>query len=369
MNVPWDGPGMGDAEYALAFDELVMPVAHAFAPDIVLVSAGFDAARGDPLGGCDLTPAGYAHLTHRLLALAGGRVVVALEGGYNLTSISRGMEAVTRVLMGQAPPPLVALPLGAGDRGMPAGEGARDEAVFVGTPREQPPPRGDVFEPTRVQAAALEAACEDMNRDDTLEAVAPAASAARTVVNALRVHMRYWPALRAKWRAMERVAADAAEAKERRKAAVDAAAAAAATENGVDGVVFTYVSSAAGAGSGEEGEGEDGDEAGDDDEDDADDDDENDENDEDEDGDEEDEEEGSGDDDGAQASDDADEGAAEVAAAEGGGPAVVGAGGLAGKRAVAEGEVEGEGGDAEGVEADEGEHADGGGAAKRARLD
>lgn len=101
---------MGDAEYALAFDELIMPVASAFGPDIVLVSAGFDGARGDPLGGCDITPAGYAHMTHRLLALAGGRMAVVLEGGYNLRSISRSMEAVVRVMLGEAPPPLLPVP-------------------------------------------------------------------------------------------------------------------------------------------------------------------------------------------------------------------------------------------------------------------
>jgi acetoin utilization deacetylase AcuC-like enzyme len=49
---------MGDAEYLAAFDELLMPVARQFNPDLVLVSAGFDAAEGDPLGGCKLTPAG-----------------------------------------------------------------------------------------------------------------------------------------------------------------------------------------------------------------------------------------------------------------------------------------------------------------------
>ena len=79
---------MGDAEYVHAMDELIMPVATSFDPDIVLVSAGFDGARGDPLGGCDITPAGYAHMAHRLLALAGGRMAVVLEGGYNLGSIA-----------------------------------------------------------------------------------------------------------------------------------------------------------------------------------------------------------------------------------------------------------------------------------------
>ncbi len=50
-----------------------------FNPGLVLVSAGFDAARGDPLGGYHVTPEGYAHLTHLLMSLAGGRVLLILE--------------------------------------------------------------------------------------------------------------------------------------------------------------------------------------------------------------------------------------------------------------------------------------------------
>ena len=52
VNIPWNGSGMGDTEYALAFYNIVLPIAYEFNPDLVLVSAGFDAARGDPLGKC-----------------------------------------------------------------------------------------------------------------------------------------------------------------------------------------------------------------------------------------------------------------------------------------------------------------------------
>ncbi|XP_048450003.1 histone deacetylase 6-like, partial [Rhincodon typus] len=75
-----------------------------FQPDLVLVSAGFDAARGDPLGGCEVTPECYAHMTHMIMCLAGGRVVFALEGGYNLTAISESMAMCTRTLLGDTPP-------------------------------------------------------------------------------------------------------------------------------------------------------------------------------------------------------------------------------------------------------------------------
>ncbi|XP_036435365.1 LOW QUALITY PROTEIN: histone deacetylase 6 [Colossoma macropomum] len=110
VNIPWNGAKMGDPEYLAAFHNVVMPIAREFAPELVLVSAGFDAARGDPLGGYQVTPEGYAHLTHQLLSLAAGRVLVILEGGYNLTSISESMAMCTSMLLGDAPPMLPPLP-------------------------------------------------------------------------------------------------------------------------------------------------------------------------------------------------------------------------------------------------------------------
>ncbi|KAM4696470.1 protein deacetylase HDAC6 [Rhinophrynus dorsalis] len=106
VNIPWNGGKMGDPEYLTAFHRVVMPIAYEFNPQLVLISAGFDAARGDPLGGCHVSPEGYAHMTHLLMGLAGGRVVMVLEGGYNLTSISESMAMCTRALLGDPPPPL-----------------------------------------------------------------------------------------------------------------------------------------------------------------------------------------------------------------------------------------------------------------------
>jgi histone deacetylase 6 len=103
VNVPLPA-GCGDAEYLAAFDRVLLPVARDFAPELVLVSAGYDAADGDLLGSMRITPAGYARLTQRLLGLAGGRVVLALEGGYNLDAIARSAEASLRVLLGEAAP-------------------------------------------------------------------------------------------------------------------------------------------------------------------------------------------------------------------------------------------------------------------------
>ncbi|WVQ79099.1 hypothetical protein IAT38_001193 [Cryptococcus sp. DSM 104549] len=103
VNVPWPGPGFGDADYIYAFQKIIMPIGYEFDPDLVIISAGFDAADGDQLGQCHVTPAAYGHMTHMLTALAGGKVVVALEGGYNLEAISNSALAVARVLLGETP--------------------------------------------------------------------------------------------------------------------------------------------------------------------------------------------------------------------------------------------------------------------------
>lgn len=106
VNIPWPGKGMGDADYIHAFQSIVMPIAMEFAPELVIISAGFDAAKGDDLGECEVTPAGYAHMTHMLSGLANGKLVVALEGGYCLDAISTSATAVARVVLGEAPPEL-----------------------------------------------------------------------------------------------------------------------------------------------------------------------------------------------------------------------------------------------------------------------
>uniref|UniRef100_A0ACD5YZU4 Uncharacterized protein n=1 Tax=Avena sativa TaxID=4498 RepID=A0ACD5YZU4_AVESA len=100
INVPWEHAGCGDADYVAVWDHVLLPVAEAFDPDIILLSAGFDAAKGDPLGGCCITPDGYALLLTKLLGFAKGRIVLALEGGYNLKSIANSVCACARVLLG-----------------------------------------------------------------------------------------------------------------------------------------------------------------------------------------------------------------------------------------------------------------------------
>ncbi|KAG8229704.1 hypothetical protein J437_LFUL009829 [Ladona fulva] len=111
VNIPWNKRGVGDTEYIYAFQQVVMPIAYEYAPQLVIVSAGFDAAVGDPLGGCRVTPEAYGHMTSWLSSLAGGKVVVVLEGGYNVTSTSLSLVACTKALLGDPLPPLgVAFP-------------------------------------------------------------------------------------------------------------------------------------------------------------------------------------------------------------------------------------------------------------------
>uniref|UniRef100_A0A8C1I774 Histone deacetylase n=1 Tax=Cyprinus carpio TaxID=7962 RepID=A0A8C1I774_CYPCA len=101
-------PPMGDADYLAAFRTVVMPIAHEFAPDVVRVSSGFDAVEGHPppLGGYKLTAKCFGYLTKQLMGLAGGRLVLALEGGHDLTAICDASEACVSALLGNELDPI-----------------------------------------------------------------------------------------------------------------------------------------------------------------------------------------------------------------------------------------------------------------------
>jgi acetoin utilization deacetylase AcuC-like enzyme len=100
-------PGCGDAIYFRAFDEVLAPLAERWRPDVILVSAGYDAHWSDPLAQMRLTVDGYVGLVERLRALAKalceGRLVAVLEGGYNLGAVAAAVVATCQVLAGQAP--------------------------------------------------------------------------------------------------------------------------------------------------------------------------------------------------------------------------------------------------------------------------
>uniref|UniRef100_A0A3P9M892 Histone deacetylase n=1 Tax=Oryzias latipes TaxID=8090 RepID=A0A3P9M892_ORYLA len=111
VNVAFTGglePPMADAEYLAAFRTVVMPIAKEFAPDMVLVSSGFDAVDGHapPLGGYKVTSKCFGYLTRQLMDLAGGRLVLALEGGHDLTAICDASEACISALLGNELEPI-----------------------------------------------------------------------------------------------------------------------------------------------------------------------------------------------------------------------------------------------------------------------
>jgi acetoin utilization deacetylase AcuC-like enzyme len=105
VNVPLEA-GATDNDYRLVYDTIVGPVVESFAPDLVLVSAGFDAHERDPLAGMRLSTEGYAAIVSRLRAAAecacGGRLAMVTEGGYDLRAFAECLTACVNILDGQA---------------------------------------------------------------------------------------------------------------------------------------------------------------------------------------------------------------------------------------------------------------------------
>jgi acetoin utilization deacetylase AcuC-like enzyme len=109
VNLPLPA-GCGDAEYLTAFDAIVAPVLREFRPEIILVSAGFDAHAADPLGGMQVTTRGFVGLAERVRAVADdlcdGRLVLLLEGGYDLEALGASVAAIVELLSTPEPPPI-----------------------------------------------------------------------------------------------------------------------------------------------------------------------------------------------------------------------------------------------------------------------
>jgi acetoin utilization deacetylase AcuC-like enzyme len=129
MNIPIER-GATDEDYDLVFREIVVPVTSQFSPELVIVSAGFDAHEEDPIGGMRMTAGGFARLTGRLCAVAdrcaSGRLVLVTEGGYHLQALAESLSATLMAMddaasvdavPGAAAPP--------SDRGRHAAEQAR----------------------------------------------------------------------------------------------------------------------------------------------------------------------------------------------------------------------------------------------------
>jgi len=111
INIPWNSSTMSESEYLAALFTIILPVAYEVNPELILVSAGFDAARNDPLGFYDVSPEFYGHLIHHLLPVCGGRLLACLEGGYQLTSISLSSASCVAALLGHPLPTLPMSPL------------------------------------------------------------------------------------------------------------------------------------------------------------------------------------------------------------------------------------------------------------------
>lgn len=99
INIAWPSGGFGDADYLAAFESVVVPVASEFDPDLILVSAGFDSARHDPLGGLCVSPECFAKMTEELMKI-NSKVVMVLEGGYNVLQLADCVHKCVRALLG-----------------------------------------------------------------------------------------------------------------------------------------------------------------------------------------------------------------------------------------------------------------------------
>lgn len=119
VNMPL-AAGHGDASFAALYEAILWPVAERFQPQLILVSAGFDSHWTDPIAGMRLSLTGYAHLTRELIRMAeqfcGGKIVFALEGGYNLDALSHGVVNIGYALLGDS---TISDPLGQPKDGRP----------------------------------------------------------------------------------------------------------------------------------------------------------------------------------------------------------------------------------------------------------
>jgi acetoin utilization deacetylase AcuC-like enzyme len=97
--------GQDDSDYGVVFHDLFLPAARAFAPDLVLVSAGFDPHERDPLADMQVTERGFAAMCSALAQLAdetcGGKLALVLEGGYDLSALTTSVRACLEVLGGR----------------------------------------------------------------------------------------------------------------------------------------------------------------------------------------------------------------------------------------------------------------------------
>ena len=131
INVPLPG-GEGDMEFARMYNELVIPVTREYKPELILISCGFDIYNGDPLGAMQVTPDGFAWMTRKMVEVAeevcNGKLLITLEGGYNLTGMRDGALSVLSELCGEKL-----------DCGYPVNLSAKKAASFAASKADCPP--------------------------------------------------------------------------------------------------------------------------------------------------------------------------------------------------------------------------------------
>lgn len=101
VNCPFLMTGMDDGDYLTLFKFVFSPILKEFKPNLLIVSAGFDCAAGDLLGPMKVSRNGFSHMLLFMLEAAPGRVVCALEGGYDLQCTARGAQACIETLLGE----------------------------------------------------------------------------------------------------------------------------------------------------------------------------------------------------------------------------------------------------------------------------
>ncbi|KAF5294820.1 hypothetical protein FQA39_LY00304 [Lamprigera yunnana] len=107
INIGVSSDNLYNVDYIQMFLSIVLPIIYSFAPEVILVSAGFDAGINDPLGGYHVTPECYGHFIQLIKPFALGRIIMALEGGYNNITTKYGMNICIKTLLGDPLPILI----------------------------------------------------------------------------------------------------------------------------------------------------------------------------------------------------------------------------------------------------------------------
>uniref|UniRef100_A0AC35GNE7 Histone deacetylase domain-containing protein n=1 Tax=Panagrolaimus sp. PS1159 TaxID=55785 RepID=A0AC35GNE7_9BILA len=104
INIPINENGGTHNDYLFILFTIVLPLAREFQPDMIFISAGFDACIGDPIGYMDVQPEIFPHFIYQLAPMCNGKIVAILEGGYNHSAVAVCVDMCLRVMIGEKPP-------------------------------------------------------------------------------------------------------------------------------------------------------------------------------------------------------------------------------------------------------------------------